>query len=111
MIILIYSHHSNEEHDDWRRKSFGFEGGILTLVSGETLTSARKGFRHDTERKKHPDMKLNVVCLNAFLLKPNGSKVQNAESKIHYQLLCSQTQQKEKDRPREVTGPSHSHLV
>lgn len=111
MIILIYSRHSNEEHDDWRRKSFGFEGGLLTVVSAETLTSARKGFRHGTERKKHPDMKLNVVCLSASLLKPNGSKVQNAESKIHYQLLRSQTQQKEKDRPREVTGPSHTDLV
>ncbi len=111
MVILIHSRHSNEEHDDWRRKSFGFQGGLLTVVSAEMLTSAYKGFQRNTERKKHPDMKLNVVCLSASLLKPNGSKVQNAESKIHYQLLCSQKQQKEKDRPREVTGPSHTDLV
>ncbi len=88
-----------------------FQGGLLTVVSAEMLTSARKGFQRNTERKKHPDMKLNVICLSASLLKPNGSKVQNAESKIHYQLLCSQKQQKEKDRPREVTGPSHTDLV
>lgn len=64
----------------------------------------------DLERKRHPDMKLDVIRLSASLLKPNGSKVQNADLKsiTSYRTHRRQdTPERERERDSYMAGLSH----